>query len=155
MIYTANINKDTGISFGYISSGALHPDVIDALFQNGSDRVAEEAYKEWRATKVDMLLDTDAMYETIEQATEAAGELSYEFWESYSPDEPNVEGVHEGVTYASSWLGGALNFFICESPVITEHARRASPCVPNAGILDTLDGDVQCYDVPAAWRRGE
>lgn len=151
-IYTANININTGIAFGYISARALHPDTVDALFQNGTDHVAAEAYKEWRATKADMLWDADETIETIEQATEAADELSYEFWESWESDEPSTEGVYEGVTYASSYLGGALNFFISESPVITEHARLASPCVPNAGILDTLDGDVQSYDVPDGWR---
>ena len=29
---------------------------------------------------------------------------------------------------------------------------RASPCVPGAAILDTLDGSECGYDVPADWR---
>jgi hypothetical protein len=155
MSYASNINAETGIAFGYISARALDSDVVEALFQNGTDPIAEEAYKVWRATKADMLFDTDETYENIEQATEAADELCYEFWEDYETDEPQTTGEFEGVTFASSYLGGALNFFIIKSPVITEHARLASPCVPNAGILDTLDGDVQSYDVPANWRYSE
>jgi hypothetical protein len=155
MYYTANIDLETGIAYGYISARALDADVVEALFQNGTDPIAEEAYKVWRATKADMLMDTDATIENIEQATEAADELSHEFWEGWDTDEPQTDGEYCGVTFASSYLGGALNFFILKSPVITEHARLASPCVPNAGILDTLDGSVQAYDVPADWRYTE
>lgn len=56
------------------------------------------------------------------------------------------------VHYRTSWLGGALHVWIFLSPFTTDKARRASPCVPNAGILDKLDGSVTAYDVPADWR---
>lgn len=67
-------------------------------------------------------------------------------------DEPYAEGVYDDVRYRTSYLGGALNFFILESPVVTDHAGLASPCVPNAGILSyTMDGGVQAYSVPESW----
>jgi hypothetical protein len=154
-IYTANIDLTTGIAYGYISASCLDSDLVNELMDNGVNATADEAFKEWRATKADMLFETDPTIETIEQATLLADDLSHEFWESWEEDEPCVEGEHEGVAYASSWLGGALNFFIFKSPNVTEHARQASPCVPNAGILDTLNGDVKAYDVPADWRHAE
>jgi hypothetical protein len=152
MPYTANINSTTGIAYGYIAASALDSDLVNDLMDNGTDTYAEEAYKEWRATTADMLLDTDESIESLEDAMAEADNLSHEFWDSYESYEPAVEGEYKGVKYCSSWLGGALNFFIFESPVITTKAREASPCVPNAGILDTLDGNIQAYDVPADWR---
>jgi hypothetical protein len=70
----------------------------------------------------------------------------------YEQYEPHIEGEAEGVKYSTSWLGGALNFFIFKSPFMTGAARRASPCVPNCGILDVLDGEVTSYNVPPDWR---
>lgn len=91
---------------------------------------------------------------------EVVDDLLYRYNEVCTGDEdgsegdlPEAEGVTpEGVRYCTSHLGGALNFFILWSPIVTDRARRASPCVPNAGIIDTLDGSVTSYDVPAEWR---
>ncbi len=55
----------------------------------------------------------------------------------------------------NSYFSGALNFVILKSPNITNNATKGSPCVPNMGVLDSLDGDYQCYDVPADWRDGD
>ncbi len=137
----ANINKNTGIAFGYISARALHDDVVDSLLNDGINESYQEAYKEHKAALIEEGLTEDVI--------ERKMEIFAERWEDY---EPTISGEYEGVKYCTSWLGGALNFFIFESPVITEKARLASPCVPNAAILDTLDGSVQGYDVPADWR---
>ena len=67
-------------------------------------------------------------------------------------DEPDVSGTYEEVSYATSYLGGVLNFWIFESPHITQAATSCGICVPGAGNLDNLTGSVTCYDVPADWR---
>ena len=141
---TSNVNPKTGIAYGYISANALHPDTVDSLmFGNGCsmfrDISAEEFEREYRR----------------EHGLRDNEELPCGAFDCFEPYESDVEGICEGVHFASSWLGGALNFFIFESPCITGKARRASPCVPNAGILDTLDGAVESYDVPADWRYNE
>jgi len=60
-------------------------------------------------------------------------------------------GVYQGVKYQSSWLGGALNFWIFESPYIV-NGGRASPCVPGACILNKENtGPVEGYGIPADW----
>jgi len=137
---TTNINLETGIAFGYISALALHSDTVDSLlYGHGSeftDHSWDDFVKEYRA----------------ENALSEDDELPDNLGEYFDSDESSVSGVYQGVHYASSWLGGALNFFIFQSPHITDSARMASPCVPNAGILDELDGSVQSYDVPNSWR---
>lgn len=152
---TANINPNTGIAYGYISANALDSDLVTELMHGGLDHTREAAYKEWREEKAHQLMASDLTIDGIDEARDRADCLSYEFSDSYEDYEPTVEGVYQDVHYLSSWLGGALNFFISHSPYTTDRARRASPCVPNAGILDTLDGDVTSYDVPPSWRREE
>ena len=148
-----NINTKTNIPFGYIAASALDSEVVDELlYGRGAVDLSYQA----------------ALDEADERASAEAAERGFDHgspdWERfvdkhvetamnyYECDEPDIEGNYEGVTYASSWLGGALNFWIFESPVTTTKARRANPCVPGAAILDTLDGTEFGYDVPADWR---
>jgi len=171
---TANINPDTGIAYGYISANALDSDLVSELQMNGTDvyyaEALEEAQKEAanndevQAEYVDSGQCAEAQWTRADEDERFWATLAWvkenwegsrreqEFNDSYQPDEPIHEGTHEGVKYRTSWLGGALNVWIFESPHITHSARRASPCVPNAGILDTLDRDVTAYDVPEDWR---
>lgn len=165
-----NINVETGIAYGYISANALDPDIVNDLQMNGTDVYYEdnkkeaqhEAAREWflkiEATGIFELPGVDeddirAQLERHVQETWDGSDWEQKFNDSYQPDEPVHEGEKDGVKYRTSWLGGALNVWIFESPHITDAAGRASPCVPGAGILDTLDGDVRAYDVPPEWRR--
>lgn len=147
----ANYNPETGIAYGYISASVLHPDIVGSLlYGDGCDdftdhsweAMKENAVAEWRAENPDSDLDDSEVWD----------EIQYDVADYYQPDEIETSGTYAGVSFATSWLGGALNFFILHSPHITDSARRASPCVPNAGILDDLDGDVTCYNVPDDWR---
>lgn len=149
-----NVNLSTGVPYGYISANALDPDLVDDLMYNpgATNHTYDEAYRyaydcmkaEWCATNPGQ--NPDDFDDTIHDMVER------EYGDTLNCDEPIVEGRKDNVHYLSSWLGGALNFFIIESPVITERARRASPCVPGAAILDTLDGSERGYDVPEDWR---
>lgn len=167
-------NPATGIACGYISAQALDDDLVQEL-QNGTDVYYEEglaeAKREWaRSQQVieampEWCREKGVDYDSLSEDDQYRNRLQYvrdewdgseaeqNFNDAYQPDEPIHEGVKDGVSYCTSWLGGALNVWIFQSPVVTHKARRASPCVPNAGILDTLDGDVTAYDVPADWRR--
>lgn len=67
-------------------------------------------------------------------------------------EEPVIEGKVEGVKYAISWLGGAPNLWVFESPVVGTF-RLCSPCCPNA--CDGNNSDpfgYEGYDVPAYWK---
>lgn len=147
----SNYNHETGIAYGYISANVLHQDVVSALlYGDGCDTFTdhswedtkENAIAEWRAENPDSDLDDSGVWDEIEQ----------DVADYYQPDESQTSGTYDGVSFATSWLGGALNFWIFHSPNVTDMACRASPCVPGAGILDDLDGDVTCYNVPDDWR---
>lgn len=154
-----NINEKTQIPYGYISASALDSELVDTLmYSAGVDHSMNAAIKEVaiemfpeHADDINTLraeLVVDWVSENVDDDSEFLDCIS-----EIEIQEPIISGVYEGVEYATSWLGGALNFFILKSPVVTDKARRASPCVPNAGILDTLDGDVESYNVPDSWRR--
>ena len=151
---TANINPDTGIAYGYISGNALDPELVHELMygRQARDLKHAEAWQEFGArTKQDWLQTGGTEDDFDEEAHRDR------FNDDYEAEEPTIEGEIDCpgygiVQYATSWLGGALNFWIFKSPFTTDKARRASPCVPNAGVLDTCDGDVTAYDVPADWR---
>ena len=151
---TANINPDTGIVYGYISADALDPDTVDELMygRQARDLTRAEVWQDFVAlTKQDWLQAGGTEDDFDKEAHRDR------FNDGYVPEEPTIEGEidcpgYGPVQHATSYLGGALNFWVFKSPFTTDKARRASPCVPNAGILDTCDGDVTAYDVPADWR---
>lgn len=136
-----NTNPRTGTAFGFIRADALDYDVVDMLMfgQQAVDLTYREAKAEFMAEQ--------------RHSGKSEDELEQEFASSYECDESIVEGLYEGVHYRSSWLG-ALHFFILQSPYIKLNAGLASPCVPNAAILDA-EGDVIGYDVPPDWYRKE
>ena len=150
---TPNVNPDTGVPYGYISARALDPDLVGDLMYGAHAR--DHTYEQ-------------ALDAATNAAKIAASELGFAHgspdWEDFVEtsvdenmmdfyaDEPIISGRMDGVEYQSSWLGGALNFWIFKSPLTTDKACRASPCVPGAAILDTLDGAEYGYDVPADWR---
>lgn len=179
---TANINPETGIAYGYISANALHPDIVEQLVYGETainldnlERWIELAHKVFNEQEPDdETLDADYIrltnalerYRKLEMPD--MGELSVvckaaiavleeagldETDYIIDTEEPSIVGQFHSVLYMTSWLGGALNFFIFKNPYnITNNAQQSSLCVPNAGILDTLDGDVEAYDVPFGWR---
>lgn len=157
---TANINPDTGIAYGYISANQMDPDTVQwLLYDAGTDLSYEEALADLRfeveraADEIDSFLERG-----IEAAYERLGYAGREDYvdtrvesesEAIQIDEPIIEGECEGVKYRTSWLGGALHFFIFESPVISK-CRPCSFCVPNAGDLGS-EGDYEAYGVPDDW----
>ena len=121
-----NTNEKTGVRFGYISANSLDYKVVyEMLYIQGTDY----SYKEY-----------------LEEFPE-------ETINNYENDEPYIEGEMDGVKYSTSWMGGALCFFILESPHQTTCAL-CSPCVPNAGDLNNIGDDYTTvsYDVPKDWR---
>lgn len=152
---TANINPDTGIAYGYISANALDSETVDDLMY-GRKAVNVSYAEAWSDFVAEMRQNHDSDPVTAGQEFDEA-DYEYEFQDKYYCQEEQIEGEidcpgYGPVQYSTSYLGGALNFWIFKSPFTTDRARRSSPCVPNAGIIDTCDGDVTAYDVPADWR---
>lgn len=150
-----NTNPRTGVAYGLIAANALDGEIVERLMFGGQardllfEKFCEELRDEIRIAAaengfVEGSADSDAWQDDEFERRVAR--------ERHDPDEPEIEGRYEGVSYRTTWIGGALHFWIFESPHTTDKARRASPCAPGAAILDTLDGSESGYDVPADWR---
>ncbi len=142
-----NVNPETGIRYGCIYLQGITGDVAESLLYGpGAVDISWKSF--------------------IEQAGQEAARLSEEFGEDedqaevrlqealadYYCDEPVIEGVLDGVSYGISWLGGAQLLWIFQSPHIGKY-DLCSPCVPNAGNLDSPNPQgFDCYDAPLAWR---
>ena len=161
----ANVNAETGIPYGVIASQTLNPDVSDDLqFGNGGvtdfvdhtwNRAIEELASEHGFKKPKPKDgDVEGWKTWFSEAGDFLDEEGPDNWQdSIETSENVVSGVMDDVHYESSWLGGALLFFITKSPVVGSYSQ-CSPCCPNAGDLDTPNpGGFDCYDVPADWRR--
>jgi len=189
-----NTNPITGVAFGYISADSLDSELVDTLMYgpNSMDWTHLQAhlnliqefcqgagitaccpeikityFYEERRAKYKQLCDWIAEFEA--DLGESDFDAYQELLDRLHTEEPSVEGQQEGVHYLSSWLGGALNFFILSSESIV-YARPCSPCVPGAGnlgslihgksafgttaaLLDAVEKGVvvECYTVPADW----
>lgn len=151
---TANINPKTGIAYGYIAANALDSDLVNDLLQgNGVTGFKDDGWIDYKAACVNEYRQENEAETEDMTDDEVWDEIEMEACDRYESGETTVRGEYEGVHYMTAWLGGALNFFIFHSPIVTDKANRASPCVPNCGILDELDGDVTSYNVPDDWRR--
>lgn len=189
---TSNCNTTTGIRFGYISGNSLDPATVEILmygdqakdvsYANAYAEAKAEAETSWAsiveeagiaASEVDAgMNDKDResfIAKWIEEHHTGCADMEefvdielQAFSDQSQIDEPYIEGDFEGVKYGTSWLGGALNFFIFEGPVGYVE-RLCSPCVPNAGDLDSgfllrdefndeqHGTDNECYVVPRDW----
>lgn len=160
-----NFNEKTGVPYGYISLSALDDDVVHELLygshvQNLSElmrkaEILKEVFNKYDVDcgsidSVERIHELEELLDDMPGAKCEYGDLVDQA-DMYA-EEDILQGEYQGVTYQVSWLGGAQAFWIFESPVITERAQPASPCLPGAGILNSLTGNVTCYDVPPSWR---
>jgi hypothetical protein len=121
----ANTNEVTGVRYGIVALRSLEDWVFDEFFNNGTNVSYEAALKEFDGDPEDF---------------------------EYEGDEDTYEMVTpDGLELGLSTLGGAYNVWVFESPHTAEHAL-CSPCVPNAGNIDT-PGDFVCYTLSAEWFR--
>lgn len=184
-----NTNPKTGIRYGVIALNNLDPDVAHDLWTRGTDLSYEEALDELtgevtkEADEIEESAEikareiggfTDREYEDfvereIEQMYHARGyddrdEFINEEVVSRAEDihieEPTIEGECEGVKYHITHLGGAPLLWVFEGPIGRCRAL-CSPCVPNAGDLDSgfttdeVNEGYECYVVPQDWMSEE
>jgi hypothetical protein len=153
-----NHNEVTGIAYGLIAANDMDGDVVQELmFGSRANNISEIAAR----VEEELRQRHEWEDECERKSVLAQEEGTFIEHDDFEPnldnfesmiDEPTVEGEYEGIKYISSYLGGALHFFVVDSPFITSTARRASPCVPGAGVLHpSRDGDVLCYDVHPSW----
>jgi hypothetical protein len=148
-----NQHPKTGIAFGIISCSQLDPDTVDQLFYgpNAVDVSYIECLTDHlERVKRDYMADTG--YEPNDDQIE---EWSNDFAEQYEAYEPKIEGHLDGVAYTITWLGGAPEVIVLESPVIG-YGRPGSPCVPGMAVIPSpseMKGNewYEGYTVPLDW----
>lgn len=148
-----NTNLETGIRYGTIYLNHLNADTADWLFTDGTNVSEEEAYEEAEIEIRAAVMAEIASGEFDDEDNDLEAEVARRMEnldDYFQIDEPYIEGECEGVKYGISWLGGAPLLWVYESPYITKHGL-CSPCVPNAGDLES-EGEYECYDVPPDWR---
>lgn len=150
-----NINPDTGVRYGVISTRNIDQDVLDTIFQNGTDLSYAEAEEEIRRdVEADVRAGKDILLDDVDMEVQSR-------MEHYQCEEPVVRyvltddaGQPTLEVLTDPTMGGAQLLWVFKSPYRTK-ARLCSPCIPNAGDLDNLDPDgEECYDVPPDWRAG-
>ena len=134
-----NINPNTGIPYGVVSLNSLQDWVFDEFSHNGVNLTYEAALEEAQLEKE---FDEEEFNETYSMVVAEEEEFELEM-------EP------EGLKLLLGYLGGAPLVWVLESPH-TAKVRECSPCVPNAGDLDSKgEGSVLCYTLPPEWFREE
>jgi hypothetical protein len=153
-----NVNLETGIRYGVISAHNV-PELYDEITTNGTDETFE-------AYKADCVKELTAVLESHGQrdAEDAAKDIvsNYE-WDDYQADEPDYSyDDGKGNRFLLSHLGGAPLIWVVKSTHTVMCRSLCSPCVPNAGDLDSGTFDVSqpedgymCYGIPDEWKPEE
>lgn len=150
---TTNKHPDTGIAYGYVALDKLDPDTIELLLYGSQARnlTYEQAKEEFLRQARAEWEDGDNQLSEFDEdrALDKFGDL-------YHGDEEIIAGQYDGVKYQTSWLGGAQNLWVFESPFIVKTVE-CSPCVPGAGDLNNIveDGGIETYGIPDDWWMGE
>jgi len=163
----ANTNAANGIRYGVIACASLDDDLVfDLMYGSKARNLSEAAAVEearveanYKANDIEAEVAQDLhekdplmpvlAYEEqlkawIEAAYESLGHADREdFIESkliaetdWQCEEPHIAGEYEGVKYEIQWLGGAPLLWVIDGPL--GYCRKlCSPCVPNAGDLDS------------------
>jgi hypothetical protein len=147
-----NVNSETGIAYGVFYTGNCQC-LCDDIFSRGDD-LSYEAWKEEVASRLRNAIG-GVIDDYSHQASEIAkghrfDSLIEALGDSYECDEPchsyEYDTEHGKVKLYQTWLGGAPLVYVIESPYVLTNAAGCSPCVPNAGNLDSEpNGSVTCY----------
>jgi len=144
-----NINPVTGIPYGVIS-GKNVPDLVDMIMGSGTSLTAQAAKDELTERLRSVVSDYVVGGSSVAAVTAMTEELVEIVWDRADLDygEEEYEWTDdEGIKYHLGYLGGAILIWVEESPYFT-HAPPCSPCVRNAGDLDSAHndyGEIWCY----------
>jgi len=123
-----NMDVDTGIHYGCISQHSVDLSAMDDWYDN--DAYYDEAKQEI-TDGIESALSDYLDKEYIEEVIEAALDR---FNESYQNDEPAY--YIEDTEYVATYSNSLCCWIIEKSPYYT-YCKVCSPCVPNAGDLDS------------------
>jgi len=126
-----NIHPETNIAYGVTNLNSLKDWVYDEFFNHGKNTSYAAALDDWQKTNPDC----------DEQ----------EFADEYMGEEDCYSLEKDGMSLELSYLGGAPMVFVLESS-ITTLCSQCSPCVPNAGDLNSQhELGMRAYTLPGDW----
>ena len=146
-----NINHETGIAYGVISLRSIDPELAHELwYTHGVDLDYADAVGDAQIAALEAWVAEHGNSDDFDNDA-----VVQDFNDSYQNDEPTIEGEYDGTLYTIMHLGGAPLLYVRLSSHIVDDAPECSPCVPNAGDLDSYlaggRGNARCYSVPADW----
>jgi hypothetical protein len=143
-----NTHPETGIAFGVIAGDKIDDDIVEQLlYGKHATNITYEAARE--------IYLSNKQFDAAQAGEEFNEQRAIDkFVDTYAGEEDNIEGTYQDVKYHSTWFGGALHFYIYESPFVRAF-KPCSPCAPGAGDLNEPDPEgVIAYDIPDTWRIG-
>ena len=184
---SANINEKTGIAYGVVQ-GNNAPTLLETIFDNGNDDSYDAAKKEKINEILALLeggdedslahfINEHAHKDKVESLAAAKEFLSEQGDET--PSEDDAEAIFDSLNIGEHWesdennysyddgkgnkfimtyLGGAPLIYCIETTCIVQVKSLCSPCVPNAGDLDSglvESGGYECYGIPLSLRDEE
>lgn len=146
-----NINHETGVAYGVINLRSIDPDLAqDLWYIYGHDIDYIDAVADAQIAALEAWVAEHGSSDDFDNDA-----VVQEFNDNYQNDEPTIEGEYKGTLYTITYLGGAPLLYVRLSSHIVDDAPECSPCVPNAGDLDSYlaggRGNARCYSVPADW----
>lgn len=168
---TTNTNTKTGIRYG-VTDARNHMELWDEIIANGTD----ESWEHFKRETIKALQNAienacDIGHYTSEAHDKELQDIAEETFDAlmdrdlihYESDESEYSyDDGKGFKCQITYLGGAPLLWIIESPRIVYIKSLCSPCVPNAGDLDSgivaefnpddPSGEgYACYGVPLEW----
>ena len=123
-----NMNLDTGIHYGCISQNSLNMDHMDDWYDD------DACYDEIKQEIVDGVTSALSDYLDPIDVQNIVDEAVGKFAENYQNDEPQF--YYEDENYSAQYSQSLCCWIISKSPYYT-YCKGCSPCIPNAGDLDT------------------
>ena len=127
----SNYDEKTGIAYGVISPHAISADVLNEIYDQGTDPVYEYQKEEF----------TGALHATLEQYGFSAGQIdevltpAIDAWNEQEHGSDNGECDYSDNEYTLHVSGDNFGIFVIKSPYYT-YCRKCSPCAPGAGDLN-------------------
>lgn len=133
MIKMPNYDEKNGISYGVISPHNISSEVLNNIYDQGTDPHYESAKEEFTN---DLKTVLDRYGFSIGQIDEVLSPAVDIFNESFDSSCGDGQCDYSDKEYALRVSGDNFGIFVIKSPYYT-YCRKCSPCAPGAGDLNT------------------
>jgi len=147
---TANVNEETGIAYGVIDARNV-PFLMEDIIDKGTDETYEAMLK-MHINTLTTVFEEMGMQDAHETAEQVVGDATFDV--DMDENEYSYED-EDGNKFLLGHLGGAPLIWCVKTDRLI-YASACSPCVPNAGDLDSLvrnsdRRNIRCYSVPTGY----